>query len=80
MKIHVVYSVGEDYHTTWGVATDLDSLEKIKKDAVRTSIDDLKNYYINQKTPFSVIKSIINSIQVLELEANDSTGGINKMF
>ena len=80
MKLYLIYEVGFESHVTWGIATDLENVSKIKKDAVRSTIDRLRTYLKKEKIPYSKIKGIVNSIKVLEVEANDPTGGLYVVF
>ena len=76
MKLTMVYSIECDQHITWGIATNKKSLKKIKREAVKTCIDDHYSYYKRDKIPYSVLKEILLSIKIMQITADQMTSGV----
>ena len=76
MKASLVYTRNNISHVTWGIAITEKGLVNIKKDSARTMIQRIKSTQ-RSKVKYSQMKRVINSISVIEMEADDPTGGLH---
>jgi len=70
MKLKLIYTTGEDYHTTLGVATDDKNVKKIKREAYFDMSTELVGL-LGRNLTFSEKSLIAKSIKVEDIEAND---------
>lgn len=76
MTVHIVFSVDPESHTTWGVASNKEKLEEIKKKALDTLVSGYKEY-LGHEPSEEVIEKFKDSIIVSEMELDKSTEGVD---